>query len=261
MRRFWLLLLPLVAACDPKGASQAEKGTLTASVPELSAPEPARFGTSAPVTNSRVEATLRSASADVATVSEEPAGNADLERAAAVSGRTFDGTAKLTPVSLPVSLPVSAPARAYRGRTITHHAGMSIDTDGRIADRQAYLAYAANDRTRQNQTSLRYRGGRSLDPMRVPYVVLPLGYRGAGLGDLVYVQYKGRGAWAVVGDYGPEDRFGEGSSALASQLGINPSGAHGGVRSGVTYTIYPGTGKRYAAEADLVDHIGSIKAA
>lgn len=256
MRRFWLLLLPLVVACDPKGSSSTEKGTLTASVPELSAPEPARFGTHAPVANSRVEASLRSASADIATVAEEPV-NGDLERIAAASGRTFDGTAKLTPVSLPVS----APARSYGGRTITHHAGMSIDTDGRIADREKYMAYAANDRTRQNHTSLRYRGGRSLDPMRVPYVVLPLGYQGARLGDLVYVQYKGRGAWAVVGDYGPETRFGEGSSALASQLGINPSGAHGGVRSGVTYTIYPGTGKRYAAEADLVDHIGSIKAA
>lgn len=134
---------------------------------------------------------------------------------------------------------LAAAAQAYRGgRTVTKTAGMTIDTDGDLSQADPALArLARRDPYRQSGTSMRYANGRSLDPTRVPYVVVPLKSNLAKLGDLVVVEYRGRSVLAVVGDKGPAHRFGEGSMALAKQLGINPSGVSGGVSGGVRYTF------------------------
>ncbi|MBI2362650.1 MAG: hypothetical protein HYV15_04640 [Elusimicrobia bacterium] len=134
---------------------------------------------------------------------------------------------------------LGAAAQAYRGgNVVTRTAGMTIDTDGDLSGADPELArLARRDPYRQSGTSMRYSNGRSLDPTRVPYVVVPLKSGMAKLGDLVVVEYGGRSVLAVVGDKGPAHRFGEGSMALARQLGINPSGVSGGVSSGVRYTF------------------------
>ncbi|MBI5597867.1 MAG: hypothetical protein HY928_17415 [Elusimicrobia bacterium] len=134
---------------------------------------------------------------------------------------------------------LGAAARAYQGGSVvTRTAGMTIDTDGALSDADPELArMARRDPYRQSGTSMRYANGRSLDPTRVPYVVVPLKSNMAKLGDLVVVEYGGRSVLAVVGDKGPAHRFGEGSMALARQLGINPSGVSGGVSNGVRYTF------------------------
>ncbi|TPW20951.1 MAG: chitosanase [Elusimicrobia bacterium] len=132
-------------------------------------------------------------------------------------------------------------------------AGMTIDTDGDLSNADPKLAaLARRDPYRQTQTSVRYRNGKSLDPTRVPYVVIPIGYTAAKNGEMVVVQYGGRSVLAVVGDRGPKNRFGEGSMALAVALGISPSGTSGGVESGVTYTFL-GTGVgSSASEAEML---------
>lgn len=139
------------------------------------------------------------------------------------------------------------------GGTHVRSAGMAIDTDGDLSHADPKLAaLARRDPWRQTQTSVRYRNGRSLDPTRVPYVVIPIGYKAAKNGEFVVVGYKGRTVLAVVGDRGPRHKFGEGSMALAIALGINPSGTSGGVGSGVTYTFLGHGVGATASEGDMM---------
>ncbi|TBR17380.1 hypothetical protein EPO15_17090 [bacterium] len=158
---------------------------------------------------------------------------------------------------------VDAAVGAFKGGgTHTRTAGMTIDTDGDLSNADPKLAaMARRDPYRQSQTSVRYSNGRSLDPTRVPYVVIPIGYSAAKNGEFVVVEYGGRTALAIVGDRGPRNRFGEGSMALAVQLGINPSGTSGGVESGVRYTFL-GSGVGSAkSEADVLAAFESRKVA
>lgn len=153
---------------------------------------------------------------------------------------------------------IDAALGAFNGKgTHVRAAGMTIDTDGDLSNADPKLAaLARRDPYRQAETSVRYRNGRSLDPTRVPYVVIPIGYTAAKNGELVVVQYGGRSVVAVVGDRGPRHKFGEGSMALAVALGINPSGTSGGVGSGVKYTFLGTTVGTTASESDM---LGKLK--
>lgn len=153
---------------------------------------------------------------------------------------------------------LGAAAGAFKGGgTHSRTAGMAIDTDGDLRNADPKLAaLARRDPYRQAETSVRYRNGRSLDPTRVPYVVIPIGYSAARNGEFVVVSYGGRSVLAVVGDRGPRHKFGEGSMALAVSLGINPSGTSGGVGSGVRYTFL-GQGVGAAASED--EMLGALK--
>jgi Fungal chitosanase of glycosyl hydrolase group 75 len=99
-------------------------------------------------------------------------------------------------------------------------------------------------------TSLCDRSKRSIDPRRyvdasrIPYVVLPGGLArqaGAHLGDfaLVVNLRNGRSSYAIFADVGT---LGEGSVALADNLGIHSDARVGGTRGGVLYVIFPGSG-------------------
>lgn len=86
---------------------------------------------------------------------------------------------------------------------------------------------------------------RYLDSEKVPYVAVPrelLSAAGAAMGDLCLVSYNGAQSWAVLGDVGPAGKLGEGSIALAVALGIPSSARSGGVSSGVSWLLYPGSG-------------------
>jgi hypothetical protein len=125
-------------------------------------------------------------------------------------------------------------------RPVYFRAGMTIDADGSPRARQI-------DPTGQTQTSLRYPDGRSVNAETVPYFVLPGGkYKELGikLGDIAAVRYNGKVAFAVFADVGPRHKLGEGSIALAQELGIPASPRTGGVRSGVEYMVFPGSGDR-----------------
>lgn len=158
-----------------------------------------------------------------------------------------------SPGTSPAAL-INTALGAFNGSgTHTKSAGMAIDTDGDLTNADPTLAkLARKDPWRQSQTSVRYRNGKSLDPTRVPYVVIPIGYSDAKNGELVVVEYGGRSVLAVVGDRGPKHKFGEGSMALAVALGINPSGTSGGVGSGVKYTFLGTTVGSTTSEADML---------
>jgi hypothetical protein len=85
-----------------------------------------------------------------------------------------------------------------------------------------------------------------VDATKVPYVALPPDFArkyGIQLGDLAVVvnQANGRIAYAVFADVGPKGRIGEGSIALARQLGIPSNPRHDSVPGGVTYLVFPGS--------------------
>jgi hypothetical protein len=107
---------------------------------------------------------------------------------------------------------------------------------------------------------------RYVDATRVPYIALPGGrravkaYEGAGieLGDLaiVYNLRTRKMTGAVLADYGPESALGEGSIALARELGLSDtSPRHGGVADRENLVIvFPGSGAGFPRE---LEHIQS----
>jgi hypothetical protein len=77
------------------------------------------------------------------------------------------------------------------------------------------------------------------------YVSVPrdLLSRGVHMSDLAWVIYGTAECGAVVGDVGPVGHYGEGSIALARELGIPPSPRNGGVsHPTVSYVVFPGSG-------------------
>jgi hypothetical protein len=164
------------------------------------------------------------------------------------------------------------------GRVIARSGAMTICTDGKIRDAARARKLRRGDRDHQQTTSLTTGRQEALDPDRIPFFVLPRRFGAARLGDLALVTYNGRSAWAVAGDNGPCEGcmvgrkkhkhpyvFGEGSVALARALGIPgaESGNGGGVSSGVSYLIFPGTAPKdgFRTEAELRRHIDETGAA
>jgi hypothetical protein len=83
-----------------------------------------------------------------------------------------------------------------------------------------------------------------VDASRIPYIALPeevAGASGARLGDLAVVvnTRNGRFSYAIFADIG---KLGEGSIALADNLGIWSDARDGGRWAGVLYLIFPGSG-------------------
>ena len=85
---------------------------------------------------------------------------------------------------------------------------------------------------------------RFVDASQIPYIALPgdLAARtGARLGDFafVYSEQTGRYSLAIFADIGA---FGEGSIALADNLGIRSDARRGGSPAGISYVVFPGSG-------------------
>lgn len=85
---------------------------------------------------------------------------------------------------------------------------------------------------------------RYVDASKIPYIVLPgevARQTGARLGDfaVVFNLRNGKSSYAIFGDIGT---MGEGSVALARNLGIWPDARQGGTRAGVRYLVFPGSG-------------------
>ncbi|MDR3691138.1 MAG: glycoside hydrolase family 75 protein [Fimbriimonas sp.] len=91
---------------------------------------------------------------------------------------------------------------------------MECDTDGK---REAGIKY---DPDHQDMTGLDPSGS-AVDSNQIPYVVWPAGSPGGpSLGDYVTVVYRGHTSYAIMADFGPRTRFGEGSIALLRSLGL-----------------------------------------
>ena len=101
---------------------------------------------------------------------------------------------------------------------------------------------ALADRSKPANDPTRY-----VDASKIPFVVLPGGMaRGLGArpGDfaVVFNLRNGKSSYAIFGDVGPFDRIGEGSVALAENLGIRSDARNGGARRGILYLVFPGSG-------------------
>lgn len=134
------------------------------------------------------------------------------------------------------------------------NAGQPGHWDGIIADEEGnpvvqgpddpfpgyYISCTAlSDRTKERVDPTRY-----VDATKIPYIALPgeLAHEsGARLGDLAVVvnTRKGTFSYAIFADIG---RLGEGSIALADNLGIWSDARNGGRWGGILYLVFPGSG-------------------
>jgi hypothetical protein len=134
------------------------------------------------------------------------------------------------------------------------NAGQPGHWDGIIADEEGnpvlqgpddpfpgyYISCTAlSDRTKDRFDPTRY-----VDASTIPYIALPEGLAresGARLGDLAVVvnTRNGRFSYAIFADIG---KLGEGSIALADNLGIWSDARDGGRWAGVLYLVFPGSG-------------------
>jgi len=103
-------------------------------------------------------------------------------------------------------------------------------------------ATALADRSKPFNDPTRY-----VDASKIPFVVLPGGMArqlGARPGDfaIAFNQRNGKSSYAIFGDVGPYDRIGEGSVALAENLGVRSDARNGGARGGILFLVFPGSG-------------------
>jgi Fungal chitosanase of glycosyl hydrolase group 75 len=102
---------------------------------------------------------------------------------------------------------------------------------------------------------------RYVDASKIPFVVLPGGMAreiAARPGDfaIVFNRRNGKGSYAIFGDVGPHDRIGEGSVALAENLGIRSDARNGGARGGILYLVFPGSGNGRPRPLDEINSEG-----
>lgn len=119
--------------------------------------------------------------------------------------------------------------------------GMHIDCDGQS---KPECAKAPN---RGSGTAVAQSDGRALDPVHIPFIVLPepsatFNYKTADIkeGAVVVVLYNGQMAYGIFGDTGATDTIGSASYGMAQALGINPDPVSGGVPNGVSYIVFTG---------------------
>jgi hypothetical protein len=110
------------------------------------------------------------------------------------------------------------------------------------------------DRTKHHRDPARF-----VDASQIPYVALPgdLAERtGARLGDLVlvYNDRTDRFSFAIFADIGA---FGEGSIALAENLGIHSDARRGGSPGGIFYLVFPGSGDGRPMSLDEINRTGA----
>jgi hypothetical protein len=107
------------------------------------------------------------------------------------------------------------------------------------------------DRTKDPTDPSRY-----VDASKIPYIVLPGSVSrdtGARLGDLAVVvnRQNDKMSYAIFADIGPS--VGEGSIALAENLGIFSSARRGGARGPILYIVFPGSGNGKARPVDEIN--------
>jgi hypothetical protein len=112
---------------------------------------------------------------------------------------------------------------------------------------------ALADRTKRVNDPARY-----VDASKIPFIVLPGGMArqfGARPGDFAMVvnSRNGKSSYAIFGDVGPFDRIGEGSIALAENLGIRSDARNGGARRGILYLVFPGSGNGQPRTVDEIN--------
>jgi hypothetical protein len=129
----------------------------------------------------------------------------------------------------------------------THWGGIITDRDGNPliqGESDPFPGYYISCTSLSNQSKKFTDPTRYVDAAKIPYVVLPndLADRGgARLGDFAVVMNlrNGKSSYAIYADIGT---MGEGSIALADNLGIWSDARRGGQSDGILYLVFPGSG-------------------
>jgi hypothetical protein len=100
---------------------------------------------------------------------------------------------------------------------------------------------------------------RFVDASKIPYIALPgdlARQTGARLGDLAvaYNLHTGKFSYAIFADIGA---LGEGSIALAENVGLWPDARRGGSRGGILYVIFPGSGDHHPKTLEEINNQAS----
>jgi len=106
-------------------------------------------------------------------------------------------------------------------------------------------------------TKDRFDPTRFVDASRIPYIALPgdlARAAGARLGDLavVFNLRNGRFSFAIFADIGS---LGEGSIALADNLGVWSDARQGGSRGGMLYLVFPGSGDHRPKSVEEINQL------
>jgi len=140
---------------------------------------------------------------------------------------------------------------------------LELDTDGWDGPADGL------DEDHQDETSLLYSDGGSINANAVPFFVLPelwFAAYGIGLGDYGAVLYGSEIAFAVFADEGPVGKIGEGSIELFRRLGQERILDNGhvwdtGMEPPVVTIVFPGSGKgsgHFADEAQLIADLEAV---
>jgi hypothetical protein len=143
-----------------------------------------------------------------------------------------------------------------------HWDGVITDDDGNPmiqSELDPYPGYYVSCTSLSDRNKARYDPTRYVDASKIPYVVLPGGLArqaGARLGDFAAVMNdrNQRVSFAIFADVGT---LGEGSIALADNLGIGSDARNGGRSRGVFYLVFPGTGNRQPRTVDEINAEGA----
>ena len=141
-----------------------------------------------------------------------------------------------------------------------HWDGVLQDADGNPliqGPHDPFPGYYISCTSLADRTKAPFDPTRFVDASKIPYVVLPREVAfesGTRLGDFAVVMNLRSGAWsyAIFADVGS---FGEGSIALANNLGIWSDARQGGRRGGVLYLVFPGTGNGQPRSVDEINEL------
>ncbi len=130
-----------------------------------------------------------------------------------------------------------------------HWDGIMTDDEGQPliqGPNDPYPGYYVSCTSLSDRTKPRNDPARYVDASQIPYIVLPgnlARQSGAQLGDFAIVVNlrNGKSSYAIFADVGT---LGEGSIALANNLGIWSDARQGGRRGGILYLVFPGSGNR-----------------
>jgi hypothetical protein len=121
--------------------------------------------------------------------------------------------------------------------------------------------YYVSGTSLEDHTKDKYDPARYVNAEVVPYIVLPVKLQTKAnikLGDFAAVINKKNGklAYAIFADIGPAGKLGEGSIALANNLGIYSSPKDGGADEDIIYLVFPGSGNGQHRDLEEIHSIG-----
>ena len=152
----------------------------------------------------------------------------------------------------------------YNGGSLGHWWGVVTNDQGKPVIQGAKdpaPGYYVSCTSLVDQTKDKYDPYRYVNAEMIPYIVLPARLyikANINLGDFAAVINKktGKIAYAIFADVGPAGKLGEGSIALANNLGIYSSPKDGGADEDVIYIVFPGSGNGQSRDLEEIHSYG-----